>query len=126
MLTPGHGEEMISARGTAGRLATYGTFSFMATEQAEKTITSMSKGLMRNTAFADFVAEKLGRSAGMAATQEGAAMLSKELLEKGFFETLGKKGAARAMFSTGARGGLSVAAQGLRIGTSWNKRGSCP
>ena len=110
MVTPGSGEEYM-ASSALGRTATYGGATFLASEQAEKTITSMSKGMMRNSEYAKTIAEKLGRPIAMAATEEGTALLSKELLEKGFIETLGKKGAIKAGTQLGGRGALAVASQ---------------
>jgi hypothetical protein len=112
LLTVGGGEEMFTGMGTAlGRSVTFGTGSMAMTETAEKLMKPLTQAIHTNDAFRMRVANSLGRAVPM--TEFGAAQMSKQVIQKGFIETLGYKGAAHAAAAGGGRVALAVGGQAL-------------
>jgi hypothetical protein len=112
LLTVGGGEEMFTGMKTAaGRSVTFGTSSIAMTETAEKLMKPLTQAMHTNDAFRRRVANSLGMA--VPRTEFAAAQMSKHLIQKGFIETLGYKGAAHAAAAGGGRVALAVGGQAL-------------
>lgn len=117
ILTVGGGEEMFTGMGTAAARSLGGAGGTMVmTEAAEKLMKPLSKTILSNSSFQARTLSALGGGAFVGAvpmTEFGAAQLSKQLIQKGFIETLGYKGAAHAAVAGGGRVAGAVAGQAL-------------
>ena len=108
MLTSGGGSEMFTLGGTAG-FKTFGAGTLQASETAERILRPLAAGIEKNASFRMLAANSLGRAVPM--TEFGSAQLGKELIEKGFVNTLGHAGAMKAVGAGGTRVGLAVAGE---------------
>lgn len=110
LLTVGGGEEMFTGMGTAAA-KTFGAGTMAMTDTAEKLMRPLTNAINTNNAFRMRVANSLGRAVPM--TEFGAAQMGKEIIQKGFVETLGYRGAAHAAAAGGGRVALAVGGQAL-------------
>jgi len=117
LLTVGGGEEMFTGMGTATARSLGGAGGTMVmTEAAEKLMKPLSQTILANSAFQTRVLTGLGQGVFAGAipmTEAGAAQMSKQLIQKGFIETLGYRGAAHAAAAGGGRVALAVGGQAL-------------
>jgi len=117
LLTVGGGEEMFTGMGTAAARSLGGAGGTMVmTETAEKLMKPLTQTILKDSAFQSRVLRGFGQGAFAGAvpmTEAGAAQLSKQLIQKGFIETLGYKGAAHAAAAGGGRVALAVGGQAL-------------
>jgi len=117
LLTVGGGEEMFTGMGTATARSLGGAGGTMImTESAEKLMKPLSQTILRNSAFQTRVLTGLGQGVFAGAipmTEAGAAQMSRQLIQKGFIETLGYRGAAHAAAAGGGRVALAVGGQAL-------------
>jgi len=117
LLTVGGGEEMFTGMGTAAARSLGGAGGTMVmTEAAEKLMKPLSQTILANSAFQTRVLTGLGQGVFAGAipmTEAGAAQMSKQLIQKGFIETLGYRGAAHAAAAGGGRVALAVGGQAL-------------
>jgi len=117
LLTVGGGEEMFTGMGTATARSVGATGGTMVmTETAEKLMKPLTSAIQTNSAFQARVLRGFGQGVFEGAipmTEAGAAQLSKRLIQKGFIETLGYKGAAHAAVAGGGRVALAVGGQAL-------------
>lgn len=117
LLTVGGGEEMFTGMGTAAARSLGGAGGTMVmTETAEKLMKPLTQTILKDSAFQSRVLRGFGQGAFAGAvpmTEAGAAQLSKRLIQKGFIETLGYKGAAHAAAAGGGRVALAVGGQAL-------------
>jgi len=110
ILTVGGGKEMFEGMGTAAARSIAGGTMQM-TEAAEKLMKPLTNAIHTNDAFRMRAANALGRAVPM--TEFGAAQVSKQLIQKGFIETLGYKGAIHAAAAGGGRVAAAVGGQML-------------
>jgi len=116
LLTVGGGEEMFTAMGTAAERSIGMSGAMKMTEAAEKLMKPLTSAIQTNSAFQARVLRGFGHGVFAGAvpmTEAGAAQLSKQLIQKGFIETLGYKGAAHAATAGGGRVALAVGGQAL-------------
>jgi len=116
LLTVGGGEEMFTAMGTAAERSIGMSGAMKMTEAAEKLMKPLTNAIQTNSAFQARVLRGFGHGVFAGAvpmTEAGAAQLSKQLIQKGFIETLGYKGAAHAATAGGGRVALAVGGQAL-------------
>lgn len=117
LLTVGGGEEMFTGMGTAAARSLGGAGGTMVmTETAEKLMKPLTQTILKDSAFQTRVLRGLGQGAFAGAvpmTEAGAAQMSKQLIQKGFIETLGYKGTAHAAAVGGGRVALAAGGQAL-------------
>jgi len=116
LLTVGGGEEMFTAMGTAVERSIGMSGAMKMTEAAEKLMKPLTSAIQTNSAFQARVLRGFGHGVFAGAvpmTEAGAAQLSKQLIQKGFIETLGYKGSAHAAVAGGGRVAAAVGGQML-------------
>ena len=101
----------MSSKALGATAKTFGTGTLTLTENAEKVVRGLAKGIHGNAQFGVNVANKLGMAMPM--TELGAAKMSQQLLAQGITKTLGVKGTAQAIKYGGAKVGMAVGARAI-------------
>ena len=110
-LLSGGGLDFMSSKTLGATAKTFGTGTLTLTENAEKVVRGLAKGIHGNAQFGVNVANKLGMAMPM--TELGAAKMSQQLLAQGITKTLGVKGTAQAIKYGGAKVGMAVGARAI-------------
>ena len=107
----GGGLDFMSSKTLGATAKTFGTGTLTLTENAEKVVRGLAKGIHGNAQFGVNVANKLGMAMPM--TELGAAKMGQQLLGQGIYKTLGVKGTAQAIKYGGAKVGMAVGARAI-------------
>lgn len=109
----GGGLDFMSSQALGATAKTFGTGTLTLTNNAEKVVRGLAKGIHGNAQFGANVANKLGMSTSMTMTELGAAKMGQHLLAQGITKTLGVKGTMQAIKYGGAKVGMAVGARAI-------------
>lgn len=107
----GGGLDFMSSQALGATAKTFGTGTLTLTNNAEKVVRGLAKGIHGNAQFGVNVANKLGMAMPM--TELGAAKMGQQLLGQGIYKTLGAKGTMQAIKYGGAKVGMAVGARAI-------------
>lgn len=107
----GGGLDFMSSQALGATAKTFGTGTLTLTDNAEKVVRGLAKGIHGNAQFGVNVANKLGMAMPM--TELGAAKMGQRLLGEGIHKTLGTRGTLQAIKYGGAKVGMAVGARAV-------------
>jgi hypothetical protein len=107
----GGGLDFMGSQALGATAKTFGTGTLTLTDNAEKVVRGLAKGIHSNGQFGVTVANRLGMAMPM--TEYGAAKMGQKLLGEGIHKTLGTRGTMQAVKAGGARVGMAVGAQAV-------------
>lgn len=108
----GGGLGFMSSDALGATARTFGTGTLTLTDNAEKVVRGLAKGIQGNAQFGVNVANKLGMAVPM--TELGAARMGQKLVGEGIYKTLGVRGTAQAIKFGGAKVGMAVGASAIK------------
>jgi hypothetical protein len=107
----GGGLDFMSSQALGATAKTFGTGTLNLTNNAEKVVRGLAKGIHGNGQFGVTVANRLGMAMPM--TELGAAKMGQRLLGEGIYKTLGARGTMQAIKFGGAKVGMAVGARAV-------------
>ena len=107
----GGGLDFMSSQALGATAKTFGTGTLTLTDNAEKVVRGLAKGIHGNGQFGVTVANRLGMAMPM--TELGAAKMGQQLLGQGIHKTLGTRGTLQAIKYGGAKVGMAVGARAV-------------
>jgi hypothetical protein len=107
----GGGLDFMSSQALGATAKTFGTGTLNLTNNAEKVVRGLAKGIHGNGQFGVTVANRLGMAMPM--TELGAAKMGQRLLGEGIYKTLGARGTMQAIKYGGAKVGMAVGARAV-------------
>jgi hypothetical protein len=107
----GGGLDFMSSQALGATAKTFGTGTLNLTNNAEKVVRGLAKGIHGNGQFGVTVANRLGMAMPM--TELGAAKMGQRLLGEGIYKTMGARGTLQAIKFGGAKVGMAVGARAV-------------